>query len=69
VITLVDIDEDLLKRARAIIGPETTKKDAVNAALSRFVRLHDQRETVEWIVATDPLTDLRKPEVRAAARR
>jgi Arc/MetJ family transcription regulator len=67
--TLIDIDEDLLERARAIIGSDATKKDAVNTALSKFVRLHDQREAIDWIVATDPLADLRDPEVRAAARR
>lgn len=67
--TLIDIDEDLLERARATLGPHTTKKDAVNTALSKLVRLHDQRETIDWIIATDPVADLRDPEVRAAARR
>jgi Arc/MetJ family transcription regulator len=66
---LIDIDEALLERARAMLGPNTTKKDAVNTALSKMVRLHAQRETVDWIVATDPVGDLRDPEVRAAARR
>jgi Arc/MetJ family transcription regulator len=67
--TLIDVDEDLLGRARAILGPHTTKKDAVNTALSKLVRLHEQRETIDWIIATDPVADLRDPEVRAAARR
>jgi Arc/MetJ family transcription regulator len=67
--TLIDVNEDLLARARAILGPGVTKKDAVNTALSKLVRLHDQRETIDWIVATDPIADLRDPEVRAAARR
>lgn len=67
--TLIDIDEDLLARARAILGPSTSKKDAVNTALSKLVRLAEQRAAVEWIVATDPAADLRNPEVRAAARR
>ncbi|HEY1831678.1 MAG TPA: type II toxin-antitoxin system VapB family antitoxin [Acidimicrobiales bacterium] len=67
--TLIDIDEDLLERARATLGPNTTKKDAVNTALSKLVRLHDQRETIDWIIATDPVADLRDPEVRADARR
>ncbi|MDQ2846429.1 MAG: type II toxin-antitoxin system VapB family antitoxin [Actinomycetota bacterium] len=67
--TLVDVDDDLLARARTILGPRATKKDAVNAALSKLVRLHDQRETIDWIIATDPIADLRDPEVRAAARR
>jgi hypothetical protein len=34
-----------------------------------LVRLHDQRETIEWITSTDPIADLRDPKVRAAARR
>jgi len=67
--TLIDIDDVLLERARAILGPGSTKKDAVNTALSKLVRLHDQRETIEWIIATDPAADLRDPEVRSAARR
>jgi len=67
--TLIDVDEDLLQRARAILGPGATKKDAVNTALSKLVRLHDQRQTIDWIIATDPIADLRDPEVRAAARR
>ena len=67
--TLIDVDEALLERARVILGPGTTKKDAVNTALSKLVRLHDQRDTIEWITATDPIADLRDPEVRAAARR
>ena len=67
--TLIDVDEDLLERARSILGPGATKKDAVNTALSKLVRLHDQRTTVDWIIATDPIADLRDPKVRAAARR
>lgn len=67
--TLIDIDDALLERARAILGPRVSKKDAVNAALSKLVRLHDQRETIDWIISTDPIADLRDPEVRAAARR
>jgi Arc/MetJ family transcription regulator len=67
--TLIDVDETLLERARAILGPGTTKKDAVNTALSKLVRLHDQRDTIDWITATDPIADLRDPDVRAAARR
>jgi len=67
--TLIDVDEALLERARAILRPGATKKDAVNTALSKLVRLHDQRETIAWITATDPIADLRDPQVRAAARR
>lgn len=67
--TLIDIDDDLLTRARTVLGPATTKKDAVNTALSKLVRLHEQRETIDWIIAADPAADLRDPEIRAAARR
>ena len=67
--TLIDVDEELLERARSILGPGATKKDAVNTALSKLVRLHDQRTTIDWIIATDPIADLRDPKVRAAARR
>jgi Arc/MetJ family transcription regulator len=31
--TLIDVDEYLLERARAILGPGATKKDAVNTAV------------------------------------
>ncbi|HUZ09027.1 MAG TPA: hypothetical protein VMU76_02565 [Acidimicrobiales bacterium] len=31
--------------------------------------LQRARETIDWIIATDPIADLRDPEVRAAARR
>jgi Arc/MetJ family transcription regulator len=67
--TLIDVDEYLLERARVILGPGATKKHAVNTALSKLVRLHDQRETVDWVIATDPIAELRDPEIRAAARR
>jgi Arc/MetJ family transcription regulator len=67
--TLVDVDDQLLERARAILGPGATKKDAINTALSKLVRLHDQRATIDWIIATDPIADLRDPDIRAAARR
>jgi Arc/MetJ family transcription regulator len=67
--TLIDVDDGLLRRAREILGPDATKKDAVNAGLSMLVRLHDQRETIEWITQTDPIADLRDPKVRAGARR
>lgn len=67
--TLIDVDDELLERARAILGAGATKKQAVNTALSRLVRMHDQREAVAWITATDPIADLRDPGVRAAARR
>ncbi len=64
----IDVDEELLDRARQLIGPNATKREAVNGALSRFVR-HRQFETVDWIAADDPVADLRDPVVKAAARR
>lgn len=67
--TLIDVDDELLERARVILGAGTSKKDAVNTALSKMVRLHDQRRTIEWIIETDPAADLRDLEVRRAARR
>jgi Arc/MetJ family transcription regulator len=67
--TLIDVDDALLERARVILGPGATKKVAVNTALSKLVRLHDQRDTIGWITAADPIADLRDPQVRAAARR
>lgn len=66
---LIDIDEDLLARARDVLGHGTTKKHAVNEALSKMVRLHDQRDTLDWLTTADPMADLRDPDVRAAARR
>ena len=66
---MIDVEDELLARARAILGPGTSKKDAVNMALSQLVRLHEQRDTIEWFAAADPLADLRDPEVLAAARR
>jgi len=67
--TLIDVDDELLNRARQLIGPKTTKREAVNVALSRFVRMHAQREAVDWIADNDPVADLRDPVVKAAARR
>jgi len=67
--TLIDIDDELLDRARQLIGPAATKREAVNVALSRFVRMHAQREAVDWIAEADPVADLRNPDVKAAARR
>ena len=67
--TLIDIPDELLAEARAVIGPNTTKADAVRTALAELIRRHRQRAVIDWVVETDPLADLRDPEVRAAARR
>jgi Arc/MetJ family transcription regulator len=41
--TLIDIDEDLLARARDILGC-ATKKETVNEALREIVRRHAARQ-------------------------
>ncbi len=64
---LVDVDDDLMARAQQLIGG--TKKDTVNEALSYLVRMRSQQGVLDWLRDTDPLADLRDPEVRAQARR
>lgn len=41
--TLIDADDDLLERARALLGT-TTKKDTINAALAQVVALDARRQ-------------------------
>lgn len=67
--TLIDIPDELLAEARAILGPRATKAETVRRALSEMVRRHRQREAVEWLASTDALADLNDPEVRGSARR
>lgn len=65
--TVVDIDDDALAAAQRVLGTGT-KRDTVNAALRRIA--HEARVAVEfewW--ATDPLPDLRDPDVMADAWR
>ena len=64
---LVDVDDDMLARAQQLIGG--TKKDTVNQALSYLVRMRSQQGVLDWLRDTDPLADLRDPEVRAQARK
>ncbi len=64
---LVDVDDDLMARAQQLIGG--TKKDTVNQALSYLVRMSSQQGVLDWLRDTDPLADLRDPEVRAQARK
>jgi Arc/MetJ family transcription regulator len=64
---LVDVDDELMTRAQQLLGG--TKKDTVNQALSYFVRMRSQQDVLDWLRDTDPLADLRDPEVRAQARR
>lgn len=67
--TLVDIPDDLMEAARAVIGKDATKAETVRTALQELVRRHRQRTAVDWFAATDVVADLRDPEVRASARR
>ena len=66
--TLIDIDDELLDKARVILGT-TTKKDAVNRALQDVVDREERAKGLQWLHDTDALGALRDPEVRAHARR
>jgi Arc/MetJ family transcription regulator len=44
--TLIDANDELLERARVLLGT-TTKKDTVNAALAQVVALAARRQLVE----------------------
>lgn len=44
--TLIDTNDDLLERARAILGTRT-KKDTVNAALAQVVALDARRKFLD----------------------
>jgi Arc/MetJ family transcription regulator len=63
----IDIDDELLERARQLVGPNASNQEAVNEALARFVR-QAQREAVDWIAADEPVADLRDPAIKAGAR-
>ena len=67
--TLVDIPDDLMEAARAVIGKDATKAETVRTALREMVRRHRQRTAIDWFAGTDVVADLRDPEVRASARR
>ncbi len=65
---LVDIDDDVLADARAVLGT-VTLKDTVNAALETAARVARQRaitreDIAEFVKATE---DLRNPEIMAKA--
>jgi Arc/MetJ family transcription regulator len=63
--TVVDIDEDALREARAALGT-TTKVETVNRALSEVAALAARRRDLRRLAAGD-LTDLRDDEIYAAA--
>ena len=66
--TLIDVDEELLTQAAAVLGV-TTKKDTVNVALREVVDRAQRAKGLEWLSNTAALADLLDPEVRRAARR
>jgi len=64
---LVDIDDDLLARAREILGT-ATMKDTVNGALDEVVKLDLRRRHLERLVSMEGL-DLDDPDVMSGAWR
>lgn len=65
--TLIDLDDVLLAEAARLLDTRT-KKDTVNRALAEFVAQRRRVELVEWL-ATDPLPDLRDPDIMGQAWR
>lgn len=65
--TLVDIPDDLMEEARALLGPGTTKAETVRTALAELVRRRRQAAAVDFFTGVDIVADLREPEVRAKA--
>jgi len=62
---LIDVDDDLLAGARAVLG-STTMKETVNEALRAVTDAARRREHLDRFVQ-DGLPDLRDPAVMAAA--
>jgi Arc/MetJ family transcription regulator len=60
--TVIDIDDDLLAQAQAILGT-TTKKDTVNTAMREIVRRAAANELIE-MGRRGAFKDLLDPEVR-----
>jgi Arc/MetJ family transcription regulator len=65
--TQIDLDQDLLRQAAAVLGT-STKKATVNEALRRVVRDELRRRHVEEL-ANGALPDLADPDIMAAAWR
>lgn len=65
---LVDIDDDLVERARQALDT-TTLKDTVNSALRESVRAVDRRALTREDLKrfADAARDLQEPEVMAGA--
>lgn len=68
-VTSVDIDEQLLRDAMEVFGPNATKAATIRGALELAVRTNRQRQTIDWLADEDPLADLRDEGVRRDARR
>jgi Arc/MetJ family transcription regulator len=66
--TLVDIPDELMEKARRVVGPGATKAETVRLALTEMVR---RRELTEMMVRLDggALKDLDDPEVIRSAQR
>jgi Arc/MetJ family transcription regulator len=65
--TLIDTNDELLERARAILGTGT-KKDTVNEALAQVVALHARRQFLDDARRGD-LADATDPDVEDLAWR
>lgn len=50
---LVDIDDELLARAKEALGMETMK-DTVNAALEEVVKQRQMRAWIDWMIDHAP---------------
>lgn len=65
--TLIDIDDELLAKATAALGT-TTKKDTVNQALARVIRIAAFESQIEF-ARGGGFDDLLDPEVMKGAWR
>lgn len=65
--TVIDIDEDLLRRAAELLGV-STKRDTVNGALRELVSRRARLAELERL-ASGELPDLGDPDVMAQAWR
>ena len=65
--TVIDLDDGLLAEAADLLGT-TTKKDTVNRALAELIKNRRREELIDWL-GSDPLPDLRDPQVMEQAWR
>jgi len=66
--TLVDIPDELMDRARRVVGPKATKAETVRVALAELVRRRNL-ETMMDRLDGGALSDLDDPEVIRSAQR